>query len=488
MRRRSRHPRPAPSTALRLRDFVSGASGASGTQNWDLAFAKARRVKDAVGIAALVAFALALVFVLFALRRAGFSHVSDDDFARTVIAQEWVASLRGYRFVHELPAFREARWVRVVDPSGTSWLPFPFWTTGAAMMLFGRSIEVARAAQLAMLAGATIVLGRALHRARFDWLTVAFVLALGFANPYALWLGASQAPDAWVAVLLAAALVALVEEKPDRVAALALLAATLGRYEAWPVAAVFAGRYLLRRVSTPAARRPLRAAVPLLGPLAWTAWNWLAHGSPLHFFARVSAYRSAHEALSLSERALAVPRASVELLDVGLSVVVLTSVVLILWAPATRRRWGATLLGLGALLGFLVVGSLGNGAPTHHAARAQLAVSFVGAALLVVGSSEAMRRAQVRWGSAAGAVLVSAACFAVVVWGAGVHERLRDHPGRGDADRAREIARGEELVETSPAGITLTPCQYEYLATMAAYEAPERALVTGSPTGCGSRR
>ena len=54
----------------------------------------------------------------------GFSHVSDDDYARVAIAE---------LFAH----------APTLDPSGTSWLPFPFWLTGAAMMAFGRSLGTA---------------------------------------------------------------------------------------------------------------------------------------------------------------------------------------------------------------------------------------------------------------------------------------------------------------------------------------------------------
>ena len=45
------------------------------------------------------------------VRRHGFDHVSDDDFARVVISQA---------FAHKPK----------LDPSGTSWLPFPFWLQG----------------------------------------------------------------------------------------------------------------------------------------------------------------------------------------------------------------------------------------------------------------------------------------------------------------------------------------------------------------------
>lgn len=57
--------------------------------------------------------------------RAGFSHVSDDDYARTVIAEQLAHAPR-------------------LDPSATSWLPLPFWLEGGVMMVAGRSLGVAR--------------------------------------------------------------------------------------------------------------------------------------------------------------------------------------------------------------------------------------------------------------------------------------------------------------------------------------------------------
>src|SRR5438105_1305993 len=86
--------------------------------------ALARPVR-AWAIDAAIIVALKVVVGIVVLRL-GFTHVSDDDYARVVIAQ---------KFAHA-PS---------VDPSGTSWLPLPFWMNGAAMMMFGRSLEVARA-------------------------------------------------------------------------------------------------------------------------------------------------------------------------------------------------------------------------------------------------------------------------------------------------------------------------------------------------------
>src|SRR5258708_3062804 len=61
----------------------------------------------------------------------GFSHISDDDYARVVIAETFAHAPK-------------------LDPSGTSWLPFPFWLTGSVMMAFGRSLPVARALAFAL--------------------------------------------------------------------------------------------------------------------------------------------------------------------------------------------------------------------------------------------------------------------------------------------------------------------------------------------------
>ena len=85
--------------------------------------ARRRAFSDAALVATLYAAACALA------RVQGFDHVSDDDFARVTIAQAFAASPK-------------------LDPSGTSWLPFPFWLLGGALRLLGRSLEVARGASL----------------------------------------------------------------------------------------------------------------------------------------------------------------------------------------------------------------------------------------------------------------------------------------------------------------------------------------------------
>ncbi|MEO8796345.1 MAG: hypothetical protein ABI551_00540, partial [Polyangiaceae bacterium] len=84
-----------------------GSRGVTGCRAW-----------DARGAALVFVVKLAVSFWVL---RLGFSHVSDDDYARAVISEQ---------FAHA-PS---------LDPSGTSWLPFPFWLTGSVMMVFGRSL------------------------------------------------------------------------------------------------------------------------------------------------------------------------------------------------------------------------------------------------------------------------------------------------------------------------------------------------------------
>lgn len=72
--------------------------------------------------AVLVAVKLALGALVLAM---GFTHVSDDDYARTVIAEQFAHAPR-------------------LDPSGTSWLPLPFWLAGLAMAACGRTLATAR--------------------------------------------------------------------------------------------------------------------------------------------------------------------------------------------------------------------------------------------------------------------------------------------------------------------------------------------------------
>ena len=178
---------------------------------------RARRLAPALlvvfGYAA--ACGLALVF--------GFDHVSDDDYARITIAQAFAHQPR-------------------LDPSQTSWLPFPFWAVGTVMVVFGRSLAGARVAHVALASVAALLPYLAL-RASGSTRTRA-TLAVGFAllSPWAVWLGAATVPESFTASATAAASIAACSSGVSARArvgfAVALLAACLSRYEAWPVAAV----------------------------------------------------------------------------------------------------------------------------------------------------------------------------------------------------------------------------------------------------------
>src|SRR5262249_23035763 len=75
----------------------------------------------------LVILGLVRAIASWGVGRAGLTALSDDDYARVTIAQRFAGHAR-------------------LDPSGTSWLPFPFWTTGAVMKLLDPSLDVARLA------------------------------------------------------------------------------------------------------------------------------------------------------------------------------------------------------------------------------------------------------------------------------------------------------------------------------------------------------
>jgi hypothetical protein len=410
--------------------------------------------------------------------RQGFTHVSDDDYARTVIAEQLAHAPR-------------------LDPSGTSWLPLPFWLEGAVMMVAGRTLGVART--VAVVLGAVSVaapyLAMRVVGVRRGAAIVATAVAM--ALPWNAWLGVATVPEGWFGPLVAGAVIAMGHDdeagggasggRARAWAACALLAASLSRYEAWPACAVMAGLCAWRVVRGQARARRAElgyAAVAVAGPVAWMAWNARAHGSALHFLARVSTFRQAIGAadVPLGEKLLAYPRALVVETP---EVAVLGAVGLVALAglgPAPfRARWrwaaGATL----AIVAFLVWGDVHDGAPTHHPARALASVWWVlvgmgvDAVATLGGALSASRRA----------VVAAAASLAGLAWCAWLPARWADSPGRSAAEhREAPIARGLDLRARGVAHVEVTPCAFEHFALLAAWGAPERATVhprTGAP-------
>src|SRR6185503_6603773 len=73
----------------------------------------------------LLVVAGAKAIVSSAVLASGFRAISDDDYARVAIAERFATH-------------------PTLDPSGTSWLPAPFWLNGIVMLPLGRSLDVAR--------------------------------------------------------------------------------------------------------------------------------------------------------------------------------------------------------------------------------------------------------------------------------------------------------------------------------------------------------
>ena len=401
--------------------------------------------KDGVSLAKDALLVAVVHAALCGLARVtGFDHVSDDDFARVTIAQLFVVAPK-------------------LDPSGTSWLPFPFWLLGSAMALLGRSLDAARALSIVFAS-----IGAALPYVGLRWAGVArgpalLGTALAYATPWAIWLGAATVPESLTASLGAAAVVGLTLRREPRGAgafACAIAAACLSRYETWPLAAVVALVLALRRTRTTFAC----AVVCVAAPLVWMAWNAHAHDGPLHFFRRVSADKRAigegstntWRALLLYPRLLVTARPEV-------TVPALLLLPAVLRDRERRARWAGLLLAVVAQIAFLSYGNARDGAPAHHPARALLG-AFVMLALFVGVEGAAQLRDRRR--------ILATACI-VVLWLATAARDLPTMPGRAEGEeRSAQIARGRELRGADR--LVVTPCAYEHFALIAAYGAPER--------------
>lgn len=410
--------------------------------------------RRAVALEVAAALVVRALLVLVALGL-GFRAVSDDDYARVVIAERWVAA-------------------PTIDPSGTSWLPLPFHVMGITMAGLGRSLVVARLASVLFTLGSQVALHLALVRTGLARHTRLLGLAAAVLMPWSMFCSAATVPEAPTAGLVSAALL-FAALPPDRarrstrIAAGSLaLAATLCRYEAWPAALVVAGTLMWHGR---AARGPERVVVALCaglglaGIVAWMAWNRVSHGSATHFLFRVARYKrmlaEGGPEIPLTERVLAYPR----LLIMHFPEAALGLVGLLVRVPtrlASSARVAA--VALAAVGAFLVVGNVNDGAPTHHAERAWLGVATVVVALGVARAAEA---------------LVSRRAFVAMAFGLGLLEAARfcatEPPGGGAADRSAAVAEGLSLRGTGP--FAVVPCAYEHFALLAAHGRPEEATV-----------
>lgn len=313
-----------------------------------------------LAVASLLTLLLCRALANVVLWRTGFAAISDDDFSRVVIAQGFA----------ETP-----RW----DPSGTSWLPLPFWLTGAAMMLFGTSLAVAKgcAFVLSLLSSTAVFLaarwlGLALAPAFYGSLAATLL-------PHSLWLGLATVPEGYTAALCLLGLASLncFTVFHRSWGAAALCAATLCRYETWPLAVAFAvcTVFDVRRKRLDPAAIGIAAAASL-GICVWLLHGALNHGSALFFLTRVAQYKqalggAASEGVlqSLLQYPALLLRAEPEL-----ALAVLCG---LLWAPnrtAIGARFRRPLSHAALILGFLMIGACVDGVATHHAERSLLTI------------------------------------------------------------------------------------------------------------------
>ncbi len=416
------------SARARLRDFLPNAR--------ELALLFAAR-----GLACMAAW------------HAGFRALSDDDYARIAIAQRFA----------DAPHF---------DPTGTSWLPAPFWAYGAIFRCFGTGLSVARTAAIAAALVATVlvyVAARLLGASRFGALLGAvFSTTL---VPYSVALGIAALPEVPCAALLVFALATLSQREPGIRAfgGFALLFACLSRYEAWPIALVFAfycGWDALR------ARRIALlgcAVLAVAGPALWLIVGRFEHGDALFFVARVAAYRRALGGPPASplQRLIEYPR-----LLLWDGAVLWPVLVVSRFLPSKQRAsesigYGRALVGAAGVLLFLMLGSVRDGVPTHHAARVLLPIWFLAS---IVAGERLDRFATTR--AARGRLTVIAGMVTVLPfypWFCIPDEGLAQRSAELDAgDRARRFTGGALAIDTP---------DYGFFAVQAGFGSPGDTIV-----------
>jgi hypothetical protein len=381
--------------------------------------------------------------------RSGFRALSDDDYARISIAQ---------RFAQE-PRF---------DPSGTSWLPAPFWTYGAVFRGFGTGMSVARTVAIALSLAATVlvyVAARTLGTSRMA-AVVAAVLSCVLV-PYSALLGVAAVPEVPCAALMlfAAATLTTNDARLRALGGSALFFACLSRYEAWPIATACAAFCVWDAIRERRVVYLACAALVLSGPILWLVLGHLHHGDAWFFVGRVTAYRRAlgGSDSALWRRLIEYPWA---LIWNALGLWVLFPIFFFM-ARKTRAldtpRYARCVLALLAMLAFLMLGSVRDGVPTHHAARVLLPLWFFGC---VVAGREFTRRATDAAGRRRVVIVVAAITSIPLV------EGIRLPTNEGYAERALELEAGDAARMETKLGLAIDTPDYGYFAVQAGFGAP----------------
>ena len=395
------------------------------------------RATDALIVGAVKLLTSALVLAQ------GFRAVSDDDYARIAIAQRFA----------EAPS---------LDPSGTSWLPLPFWVYGGAFSLFGSGLEVARVTALLLGVAAAVAVLVAAQWLGAGRLGALFAAVVASAFPWSAWLGAAALPEAPTAGLIVLGIASLSESNVRRrsLGAFALAVACFSRYEAWPVAFVFL-------VLTAIDARRLRSwglavpAVVAVLPIAlWLAHGAVRHDDALFFWKRVAAYKAA---LGETRADAGAFEPLVAFVREAFLLVLLTCVSLVLrirsggirsLAPYAR---GAACSA--ALVAFLSAGAVGGAAPTHHFARALLPVWYFLALVLGHGAEPSLAVRRQRPGFVGVILILFTLLLTKPLPGDFAHRDLELHIG----SQAHRLGAPALLVDTSDFG---------YFAISAAFRKP----------------
>lgn len=416
---------------------------------------------------ALAVIAAVKTVVSLALLWSGFRAISDDDFSRVAIAQLFA--------VHPQ-----------LDPSGSSWLPLPFWVYGGAMKAFGVSLAIAQLTALVLGVYSAVAVWFAAGRLGLSPRAALLGSLVAACIPHSALYGAAMVPD-YPSAALALVASATLSARPGPGRALGALAACLGtlcRYETWPIACVVVAFALLDARREHRARREQRwllgsAALAPAGALAWMLHGLWHHHDAVFFFKRVSAYRHAlsDEALPWFVRLLKHPAAlfsgEPELLLVvgGLLLAVGLAMGARNWP---HQMWVRPAWALGSVVGFLVVGDLSDGSPTHHEERTLLVV-WLGLSLLAGDLADRLwdwmaTRFKQR------AVLSRAALIAVIGMCIAAGMVLRPRLGRTESfvDRSKEIAIGQIAALVVPQGerLAVHTEDYGYFAVEAAFGRP----------------
>lgn len=398
---------------------------------------------------------LVQLLVCFRVRETGFLAVSDDDYARVVIANEFA----------QTPTW---------DPSGTSWLPFPFLLTGSAMLWLGVGLATARdVAVTSALAGAALLYAaaRCVGTPRL-WSMAGSVLALSL--PYAAILSVSTVPEYLTACLLVfAACAAAGPIRQQLWGSLALMIACASRYEAWPVAGAFALLCLVDAAREKTSREKKLALLPatlaLLFPFLWLIHGINHHGNPLFFVKRVVDYKSALGAppVPIIELGLESLRGLLFAEPLAICLAFASGGLLILGRERLRfiNGLGRAWFLLGVMVLTLIGGAVRGGAPTHHSERALLACWLLAA----LSSSIYVAQLRSEKKSRVIAAMLLATGAGLLIQAGGFFER------QGFAQREAEERIGKWLKAhpDKTSEIALFTPDYGYFAVMAAHGRPD---------------